>query len=628
MSFRLLTIRLHKHGRLLLQNYLKRDIHNSILDSGGSRRIAGEFKAGDTQNQYGLHRLRETQENLRTKGLLRLGSQARRLFVDNVLNRVTNPYSAELRAQATKRLMFGDSTPFLALVGISLASGDSMLTKDDEIEAVCREIRGTVTRLQNKIIEQKTEKRVYNELCLENLKIGPPLAKGCSAVVYAAAFKNELKPTTTLVCERLEEATDFLTDTRHLSTRSLNIDCYNHSFGSSMENMPFSNTDACKIDPNTYTLLQLNPQESALDNEHQDKRSKLKKKRIRFDSAELSNRKSRLLSDAIDGYAYQQSMQRDFETILIDHNINVSVEQYPLALKMMFNYDIQSNAMSILKAMYKETVPAKTRNVIETENWERHQLLEAVAHINRYEVAHRDMKSDNILIEVRPDMPPILVLSDFGCCVADKTNGLQIPYKSGDVDIGGNTALMAPEIINKQPGTFSVLNYSKSDLWACGAIAYEIFGSSNPFYGSKNNPNTLKNTNYKKSDLPQLTDEVPILVRKLVENLLSRNVSERLSPDIAANVMQLLLWSPSSWTKNNFSPSSNEILQWLLSLTTKVLCEGSIQVGNQTMGRRTYTEYLLITSFLVRARIRMIGTCVYNNGLLNHMKKYSYGYFV
>ncbi|XP_058454485.1 serine/threonine-protein kinase Pink1, mitochondrial isoform X2 [Malaya genurostris] len=691
MSFRLLTIRLHKHGRLLLQNYLKRDIHNSILDSGGSRRIAGEFKAGDTQNQYGLHRLRETQENLRTKGLLRLGSQARRLFVDNVLNRVTNPYSAELRAQATKRLMFGDSTPFLALVGISLASGDSMLTKDDEIEAVCREIRGTVTRLQNKIIEQKTEKRVYNELCLENLKIGPPLAKGCSAVVYAAAFKNELKPTTTLVCERLEEATDFLTDTRHLSTRSLNIDCYNHSFGSSMENMPFSNTDACKIDPNTYTLLQLNPQESALDNEHQDKRSKLKKKRIRFDSAELSNRKSRLLSDAIDGYAYQQSMQRDFETILIDHNINVSVEQYPLALKMMFNYDIQSNAMSILKAMYKETVPAKTRNVIETENWERQlldqtiflpphpnvvemygvfcaqvpelrmssslypmalpprinpqgygrnmslfllmkryscslqnylnqtskidirtrillfsQLLEAVAHINRYEVAHRDMKSDNILIEVRPDMPPILVLSDFGCCVADKTNGLQIPYKSGDVDIGGNTALMAPEIINKQPGTFSVLNYSKSDLWACGAIAYEIFGSSNPFYGSKNNPNTLKNTNYKKSDLPQLTDEVPILVRKLVENLLSRNVSERLSPDIAANVMQLLLWSPSSWTKNNFSPSSNEILQWLLSLTTKVLCEGSIQVGNQTMGRRTYTEYLLITSFLVRARIRSI----------------------
>jgi len=31
------------------------------------------------------------------------------------------------------------------------------------------------------------------------------------------------------------------------------------------------------------------------------------------------------------------------------------VDRYPLALKMMFNYDIQSNALSILRAMYKET---------------------------------------------------------------------------------------------------------------------------------------------------------------------------------------------------------------------------------------------------------------------------------
>lgn len=32
---------------------------------------------------------------------------------------------------------------------------------------------------------------------------------------------------------------------------------------------------------------------------------------------------------------------------------------FPFALKMMFNYDIQSNAMAILNAMYRETVPAR-----------------------------------------------------------------------------------------------------------------------------------------------------------------------------------------------------------------------------------------------------------------------------
>lgn len=35
------------------------------------------------------------------------------------------------------------------------------------------------------------------------------------------------------------------------------------------------------------------------------------------------------------------------------------ITKFPLALKMMFNYDIQSSAMAILKAMYRETVPAR-----------------------------------------------------------------------------------------------------------------------------------------------------------------------------------------------------------------------------------------------------------------------------
>jgi len=33
---------------------------------------------------------------------------------------------------------------------------------------------------------------------------------------------------------------------------------------------------------------------------------------------------------------------------------------YPLAVKMMFNYDAESNAMSILRAMSRETVPSRS----------------------------------------------------------------------------------------------------------------------------------------------------------------------------------------------------------------------------------------------------------------------------
>lgn len=55
----------------------------------------------------------------------------------------------------------------------------------------------------------------------------------------------------------------------------------------------------------------------------------------------------------------------------INAQINDAPTNYPLALKMMFNYDIQSSAMAILRAMYRETVPArKYYNPVGISDWE------------------------------------------------------------------------------------------------------------------------------------------------------------------------------------------------------------------------------------------------------------------
>mgnify|MGYP003529992341 FL=1 len=51
------------------------------------------------------------------------------------------------------------------------------------------------------------------------------------------------------------------------------------------------------------------------------------------------------------------------------------------------------------------------------------------------------------------------------------------------------------------------------------------------------------------------------------------------------------------------------MLEWLLSLTTKVLCERGLGASNadyMMKNRRTYTEYVLITTFLSRANLRNI----------------------
>ena len=99
MSFRLLTTRLYKHGRLLVQNYLKRDIHVSNVWTGPT-----ESTKVNKINETLRHDLRIN--DFRNNSFLRFGNQARRLFIDNVLNRVTNPYSVDLRLQATKKYAF------------------------------------------------------------------------------------------------------------------------------------------------------------------------------------------------------------------------------------------------------------------------------------------------------------------------------------------------------------------------------------------------------------------------------------------------------------------------------------------------------------------------------------------
>lgn len=98
------------------------------------------FMTDKSQNSGFLCRNTSNVWNTR-RHLSYLGTHARRIFVDNILKRVTNSLAADLRRRTASRLVFGDSAPFFAFVGISLASGTGILTKNDEMEGVCWEIR-------------------------------------------------------------------------------------------------------------------------------------------------------------------------------------------------------------------------------------------------------------------------------------------------------------------------------------------------------------------------------------------------------------------------------------------------------------------------------------------------------
>lgn len=540
-----------------------------------------------------------------------------------------------------------------------------------------------MSRLQNKSIANDCDFSPSNDIGLDDLDIGPPISKGCSAVVYAASVRKsnkDTKPNNATTSDR-----DELSMEQPHQDSIMPIESPTHL----IHNFSYNQDDPCTLSDRPLGIKQMCEQEMH--------------RRVHFTSKmEVDTGLS------VDKSLNENRAHNPMETVSVD-NINEKIEQYPLALKMMFNYDVRSNAMAILRAMYKETIPIihKYKN-LDADGWERTlweqtinlpshpnivmmvgvfcaaipnlmqstslypmamptrlnpygygrnmslfllmkryshnlceylkqitavdstlrtrlllfaQLLEGVAHLYRHGVAHRDLKSDNILIDINNnDRFPILALSDFGCCIADKYNGLCIPYPSMDIDKGGNAALMAPEIITKNPGTFSILNYSKSDLWACGAIAYEIFGEPNPFYSNENTnnmmqpggDNVLKSFTYKDSDLPPLKPLIPLVVKKLIANILQRNPNKRLSPVVAANVMQLFLWAPSAWLQTSATVSSPEILQWLLSLTAKVLYEGNLgniegfDPSRPLQSNRTYIEYFMLTSFLIRAQLQHI----------------------
>uniref|UniRef100_A0A8B9SUF3 non-specific serine/threonine protein kinase n=1 Tax=Anas platyrhynchos TaxID=8839 RepID=A0A8B9SUF3_ANAPL len=176
------------------------------------------------------------------------------------------------------------------------------------------------------------------------------------------------------------------------------------------------------------------------------------------------------------------------------------------------------------------------------------QLLEGVDHLVRHGIAHRDLKSDNILVELDSAGCPWLVITDFGCCLADDSVGLRLPPAAS-------------------PGPGTVINYSKADAWAVGAIAYEILGLANPFYG--HGDSTLESRSYREDQLPSLPDRVPLEVKQVVKLLLQRDPNKRLSARVAANVLHLSLWGESVLAPKTLKP--DQMVAWLLCQSAATL---------------------------------------------------------
>jgi phosphorylase kinase gamma subunit len=103
-----------------------------------------------------------------------------------------------------------------------------------------------------------------------------------------------------------------------------------------------------------------------------------------------------------------------------------------------------------------------------------YQVFSAVVHMQNYNVIHRDLKSENILLDKEGNIK----ITDFGFAIEASPND-QLS------DLLGTPGYLAPELLKRSVES-DYPGYNKEiDVWACGVIMYSLLAGFPPFWHRK-----------------------------------------------------------------------------------------------------------------------------------------------
>ncbi|XP_026854489.2 serine/threonine-protein kinase PINK1, mitochondrial [Electrophorus electricus] len=466
--------------------------------------------------------------------------------------------AAQLQSGSFRRILGGASPrnrAFFLAFGVGLGLIEQQLDDDRRNAATCQEIQA----LFRKKTFQSPLKQFASGYKLEDYVIGAMLGKGCNAAVYEAAVRfTPLRESSrcSLVDLKQNGEEKNVSALRSLSSTA----CYPLAL-KMMWNIGAGSSSEAILKAMCHELVPADPR--ALQKEKGEvvlsgcfgrvtKRVTAHPNVIRVYRAFTAN--VPLLPGAEEDYPAVLPPRHSPAGMGNNRTLFLVMKKYPCTLRQYLGMCAPDHRQASMMLL---------------------QLLEAVDHLCRQGVAHRDLKSDNVLLEFESAGCPRLVLTDFGCCLAEENLGLTLPFTNEYVNKGGNTCLMAPEVATATSGPGVEIDYSRADAWAVGAVAYEIFGQTNPFYG----PARLESCSYQEWQLPRLPASIPDHTRLVVRLLLRRNPEKRPSARVTANILHLGLWGGKALA--DLDPfNTGRMADWLLCQSAVALLKGCGPTGS------------------------------------------------